>query len=86
MADALVLIALAATRIDYGQTRNYGQDLRFVDGDGTVLAHDIEEWNEAGTLYVWVKVQQFDGPSNTDFFHMYYGNAVAADSQNAVNV
>ena len=83
LADVPVLVTLDATRIDYGQTQNNGEDLRFVDGDGTVLAHEIEEWNEGGTSYVWVKVQQVDGSSDTDFIHMYYGNAVAADGQNA---
>ena len=86
LTDVPVLVALDASRIDYAQTQDNGEDLRFVDGDGTVLAHEIEEWNEAGTSYVWVKVQQIDGASDTDFIHMYYGNAGAADGQDAVNV
>jgi len=77
-----VLVVLNSSRIDYGQTQNAGQDLRFTDSDGTtLLAHEIEKWDEAGTSYVWVKVPQIDGSSTTDHIWMYYGNATAADGQ-----
>ena len=86
LTDFPVLVTLDASRIDYSQTQNNGQDLRFIDGDGTLLAYEIEEWNESGTSYVWVKLPQIDGSSNTDYVHMYYGNAAAAAGQNAANV
>ncbi|HLE03934.1 MAG TPA: DUF2341 domain-containing protein, partial [Anaerolineales bacterium] len=71
-----VLVVLNSSRIDYGQTQNAGQDLRFTDSDGvTLLAHEIEKWDEAGTSYVWVKVPQIDASSTTDYIWMYYGNA-----------
>jgi len=77
-----VLVVLNSSRIDYGQTQNSGQDLRFTDSDGvTLLAHEIEKWDEAGTSYVWVKVPQIDASSTTDYIWMYYGNATAADGQ-----
>ncbi len=77
-----VLVKLDSSRIDYAKTQNAGQDLRFVDADGTtVLDHEIEEWNESGTSYVWVEVPQIDGSSNTDYIILYYGNAGAADGQ-----
>jgi hypothetical protein len=77
---------LDASRIDYSQTQNAGQDLRFVDSDGTLLAHEIEAWNESGTSYVWVRVLQVDGGSGSDFIWMYYGNAAAPDGQSAAAV
>jgi len=77
-----VLVVLNSSRIDYSKTQNAGQDLRFTDSDGTtILAHEIEKWDEAGTSYVWVKVPQIDASSNTDYIYMYYGNATVADGQ-----
>ncbi len=81
-----ILVQLDASRIDYGLTQNGGQDLRFVDADGTLLAHEIESWNESGTSTVWVRIPQVDQNSTTDFITMYYGNVAAADGQNAVAV
>ena len=78
-----MLVELDNTRINYALTQNAGQDLRFVDADGTLLAHEIETWNESGTSYVWVSVPQIDASSGTDYIWMYYGNAAAADAQNA---
>ena len=83
LADFAVLIKLDSTRINYALTQNAGQDLRFVDADGTLLAHEIESWDESGTSYVWVKVPQIDASSGADSIWMYYGNASAADGQNA---
>ncbi|KPJ58208.1 MAG: hypothetical protein AMJ46_14510, partial [Latescibacteria bacterium DG_63] len=82
LAGFPVLIKIDSSRIDYAQTQNQGQDIRFVDDDGTtLLSHEIEEWNEAGTSCVWVKVPQIDGSSDTDFIWMYYGNPSAPDGQ-----
>ena len=63
-----------------------GQDIRFVDSDGvTVLAYEIEDWNESGDSYVWVDVPRIDGASNTDYIWMYYGNSTVGDGQDAGN-
>jgi hypothetical protein len=56
LTDFPVLIALDSTKIDYSKTQNSGQDIRFVDGDGTALSYEIEKWDESGTSLVWVKV------------------------------
>ncbi|MGH7408668.1 MAG: DUF2341 domain-containing protein [Candidatus Methylomirabilales bacterium] len=87
LIDFPVLVVLNSSRINYGQTQDAGQDLRFTDSDGvTLLAHEIEQWNEAGTSYVWVKVPQIDASSTTDYIWMYYGNASASDGQNKTAV
>jgi hypothetical protein len=79
-----VLVKLDNMRIDYGQTQNNGEDIRFVDAiTDTVLPHEIEQWNEAGASYVWVSVPTIDALSNTDYIWMYYGNSMAADGQMA---
>lgn len=87
LVDFPVLIKLDSSRIDYANTQDYGEDIRFVDAAGvTVLPHEIAEWNEAGTSYVWVKVPQITGGSDTDSIWMYYGNSGVADGQNAAGV
>jgi len=85
--DFPVLVKLDSSRIDYARTQNAGQDLRFVDSDNqTVLAHEIEKWDEAGTSYVWVKVPRINASSSGDFIYMYYDNSGASDGQNASGV
>ena len=87
LAEFPVLIKLNASNIDYAKTQNNGDDLRFVDGDGTVLAHEIEgTWTKSGTNYVWVKVPQIDGSSGSDFIWMYYGNDLAGSVENPAGV
>ncbi|MDH3718343.1 MAG: DUF2341 domain-containing protein, partial [Planctomycetota bacterium] len=86
LADFPVLVQLEATRIDYSKTQDAGEDLRFVDGSGTVLDHEIESWDESGTSYVWVKVPEVLGSSNSDFIWMYYDNPIVSDGQNAAGV
>lgn len=71
--------AADAVNIDYTQTRDAGEDLRFVDPDGTVLDHQIEAWDESGYSYVWVEVPQIDASSTTDSVFLYYGNQAATD-------
>ena len=82
-----VLVRLDASRIDYTKTQDAGQDIRFYDADNTtLLSHEIEKWDEAGTSSVWVKVPQIDAASASDHIYMYYGNARAADAQSATAV
>jgi hypothetical protein len=82
-----LLVRLDGSRINYADTLNAGQDVRFVDADDTTpLAHEIELWNEAGSSFVWVKVPQIDASSDADFIWMYYGNPVASDAQNPAGV
>lgn len=78
--------ATDATNIDYGNTRDGGEDLRFVDADGTLLKHEVELWDESGYSYVWVNVPSVDASSASDFIWMYYDQELAADghSQNEV--
>jgi len=81
-----VLIKLDATNIDYSKTQNAGQDLRFADTDGALLPYQIENWDETGTSYVWVRVPKIDASSSTDSILMYYGNPTAPDAQNPAAV
>lgn len=87
LVDFPVLIKLeSGSDIDYSKTKDSGEDIRFTDSDGTVLSYEIEDWNESGDSFVWVKVPQINIDSDTDFIYMYYGNTSASDGQNASGV
>src|SRR2546430_8090714 len=58
LLDFPVLVALDATRIDYGAVQPGGGDLRFNDPDGTPLAFEIQTWNPAGRSAIWGRVPQ----------------------------
>jgi len=83
-----VLVKLTTSRVTYGDFGNAdGTDLRFVDSNNTSeLKYHIEKWNNTGDSFIWVKVPQIDGSSNTDFIYMYYGNSGASDVQEETNV
>lgn len=82
-----ILVSLSGSNIDYSKTKDSGQDIRFVDADGsTQLAHEIENWNESGTSSVWVKIPQIDSGSTTDYIWVYYNNTGASDGQNVTGV
>jgi len=85
--DFPLLVALDSSVIDYTQTRDLGEDLRFIDPvAGGPLAHEIELWDEGGTSTVWVKVPEIDASSSSDFIWMYYGNDGASDAQDVTAV
>ena len=86
LASFPVLVTLTSARIRYTDARPNGEDLRFVDADGTtILAHEIERWDPAGISYVWVAVPQIDRNSSNDFIFLYYGNPGAPDIQDPDN-
>ncbi|PHS11806.1 MAG: hypothetical protein COA78_08945 [Blastopirellula sp.] len=87
LSDFPVLISLTGTNIDFDKIKADGADIRFVDNDGTLLNYQIESWDDGTeTASIWVKVQQLDQASNTDFIHLYYNNGAASDAQNAAGV
>jgi biopolymer transport protein ExbB len=87
LTDFPVLIALSAARIDYAQTKDAGQDLRFTSSDGaTILAHEIESWDEGGTSIVWVKIPALSALGKGETVMMYYGNEGASDGQSVAAV
>lgn len=83
-----ILIKVDSNRISYANTKDQGQDIRFVDpADPTVaLSHEIESWNESGSSFIWVKVPYVNATATTDYVWMYYGNSNASDGQDATNV
>jgi len=81
LVDFPILVVLSSARINYGDFKSDGTDVRFVDPDGTELKYHIEKWDSSGNSYVWVKVPQIDANSASDYVWLYYQNSAAADAQ-----
>lgn len=79
----VVLVVLDATKVDYNLIKAGGANIRFVDGDGTVLPYQIDEWAAGGTSLVWVRVPLIDASSDSDYIYMHYGDPALNDAQNA---
>ncbi len=81
-----VLVKLTTSNFNYADAKSDGTDLRFIDSDNTTeLKYHIEKWNPSGDSFVWVKVPQIDGSSNTDYIYMYYGYGSATDVQSSTS-
>ena len=81
------LIRLDDGRIDYSNTQDQGQDLRFLDDStGEILAHEIEVWDETGDSIVWVKIPYISDVGSFGRYWMYYGNPTAPDGQRPADV
>jgi len=73
----LVKLGFHITGFSYSQfVSPDGDDLCFVDPDGTLLNHEIEKWDPAGTSCVWVQVPELDD-TGSDFIHACWGNHLA---------
>ena len=71
LSDFPALVKLsAANGFDYSKCAADGSDLRFALEDGTLLAHEIDTWDTAGTSLVWVKVPSFNADA---VITAYYG-------------
>lgn len=81
-----VLVVLNTSRINYSNTQNLGQDIRFIDPNNTTLPHEIEIWNESNQSFVWVQVPKIDSGSTDDYIWMYFNNATIGDGQNKTGV
>ena len=44
---------------EYKYANPDGSDIRFIDSDGNILAHEFDTWDPAGESIVWVKVPQY---------------------------
>ena len=76
--DFPLLVRLSADHFPFGEARPDGADLRFVDGAGTTLAHEIERWDtDAGMADIWVLVPHIEGNRRDNLLLMYWGNPLA---------
>lgn len=78
LANFPIAVYLNSSRVSYGDFSTNGNDIRFIDADGTTqLDYEIEQWNTSGTSTIWVKVPDI-ASSNADYVYMYYGNSGAS--------
>ncbi|MBQ7234822.1 MAG: hypothetical protein IJS36_05380, partial [Kiritimatiellae bacterium] len=55
--QALVKLTEGAYGFSYNDSESTdGSDLWFEDSSGNLVPHDIDEWNEGGVSYVWVRI------------------------------
>jgi hypothetical protein len=73
LTDFQVPVKLAAPAFDATAARPDGSDLRFVAADGTLLDHELDTWNPAGTSFVWLKLPRLGAAPAAIW--IYYGNA-----------
>jgi biopolymer transport protein ExbB len=81
--DVPVLLRLSLGNFEYfGDAKPDGSDVRFLAADDkTPLKHYVERWDaQAQMAYIWVRVPQLSGGTNTDRVFMYYGNPNAVDA------
>ena len=86
VTDFPLLVSVTDTGLrDYAQAS--GNDILFTASNGmTKLSHEIEKYvSSTGELIAWVKVPSISSATDT-VIYMYYGNATAANQQNAANV
>jgi hypothetical protein len=85
--DVAVRLTLDSAAMVSAGARSGGADLRFVQSDGTVLAHRIESWSDTGSAAVWVRLPSVAanlvGGNSSSSFYAYFGNASAPDTQSA---
>jgi hypothetical protein len=80
-----VLVSLTADAGLSAHALASGNDILFTLSDGTTKIPYQRESYSAGTLAAWVQVPTLSHTANT-VIYMYYGNAGAADQQQAANV
>lgn len=86
VADFPILVKLNSSRITYASVQALGQDIRFADDAGNLLAYEIENWDPAADSFVWVKVPNYKAYPQRTSFWIYYGNAAATDGQNLASL
>lgn len=83
LSDFPMMVKLTPERFDYSFAQVDGDDIRFVDPDGTALDYECDTWELDGDSFFWVRVPQVDAGSTTDYFWMYYGTAAVGNGENA---
>ncbi|HEX3313935.1 MAG TPA: DUF2341 domain-containing protein, partial [Gemmataceae bacterium] len=72
-----LLVRLHKDFFPFDQAKANGDDLRFADGNGAPLAHQIEEWNPArGAACVWVRIPSIRGNARQEI-KLFWGNSAA---------
>lgn len=59
-----------------------GSDIRFIDSEGKLLAHEFDTWNPSGESLIWVNVPEYKKGATIT---MYWGELVAKKAPDIVN-
>jgi len=86
LIDFPLMVKLTPERFDYSFAQVDGDDIRFVDSDGTALDYECDTWELDGDSWFWVRVPQIDALSTTDYIWMYWGTAAVGNGENAEGV
>jgi hypothetical protein len=79
-----VLIRLNSQNFDFSRVVGSGQDIVFRKTNGTVLPHEVEQWDSAaGAAVLWVKVDTVFGNDSTHYIDMVYGEGKGGSSSNS---
>ena len=86
LTDFPVLISITDNDLKT-KAQEDGDDILFTDFDGTTkLSHEIEKYESAtGKLIAWIKLPTLSSSTDT-ILYMYYGNPVASNQENKVDV
>ena len=76
VSDVPVLVLLTDGRVEQDQIQADGEDIRFVQADGTVAPYEIEVLDPLGVSRIWVRLDEVS--SSADHLWLYYGNVAAA--------
>lgn len=66
---------------EWTHVQSDGDDIRFVDLNGTNLNYELERWNHTNYADIWVRVPTITAMVNTMFI-MFYGNPTAVSASN----
>ena len=68
-----LLLRLNRNTFDFSQAKTQGEDIRFSDSRGSILAYQIEEWDATkGTASIWVKIPVIKGNARQEI-KLYWG-------------
>ena len=79
--DYPVQLDLTSHDFNYSRAKGQGEDVRYIDMNGSALNYWIEEWNTSGASKIWVNVSEI--PPGSSRLWMYYGNPTADTVANA---
>ena len=82
-----LLVRLTAADFNFAQFHSDGGDIRFVKANGTLLKHEIAQWDTAlKQAAVWVSVDTVVGNSSTQFITMTWGYSGTPSASNSAGV
>ena len=86
LTDYQVCIELDSSNFDFSHAQSDGSDIRFTDGNGSLLCHWIENWDvDNERAKIWIKIPSL--PANSvEEIYMYYGNSEITDASSGDDV